>query len=82
MSFNIFSLHQSKEADKKNLISPVNDYFTAITVMLIFTKFINFKLKKKEILINWVNSLEYPNCLLASDIEDFKNGIRIVINIS
>jgi hypothetical protein len=26
-------------------------------------------------LINWVNSLEYPNCLLASELSEFKNGI-------
>ena len=25
-------------------------------------------------LINWVNSIEYPNCLLASDIADFRDG--------
>lgn len=30
-------------------------------------------------LINWVNSIEYPNCLLASDISDFKDGIALLI---
>jgi hypothetical protein len=30
---------------------------------------------RRDILINWVNSLEYPNCLLASDMHDFMNGV-------
>jgi len=37
-----------------------NDYVTA---------------SKRDMLINWVNSIEYPNCLLASDIADFRDGI-------
>ena len=27
-----------------------------------------------EIFINWVNSIEYPNCLLATSIQDFYSG--------
>jgi len=28
-----------------------------------------------EIFINWVNSIEYPNCLLATSIQDFYSGV-------
>jgi len=34
-----------------------------------------------DILINWVNSFEYPNCLLASKLADFKDGNKAFIEL-
>jgi hypothetical protein len=31
-------------------------------------------LKKKQILLDWINTIDEPNCLLAGSLEDLKDG--------